>query len=133
MARQRINEGAAMTPLERRQKSDTDRLARGEHRLTCWLTAEGNASLIYLLKMRDFAGVQRGDKTVAVSAALEYLAKANGMDDEDMMNILKAIPRTRLPKEPELSPERTAIVERRKQRRETAKGIMPDPNKPWKK
>jgi len=44
MVRLRIND-EPMTPAERRRRSDAERAARGEQRVTAWLTAEASAAL----------------------------------------------------------------------------------------
>jgi hypothetical protein len=89
MARQRIYEDA-MTPLERRQKSDADRKARGEQRMTAWLDVDAHAALRYLCERHTKAG-ERADVGAIASAALVALAQSEGMGERKHVMLKRAI------------------------------------------
>jgi hypothetical protein len=89
MSRQRIYD-EAMTPLQRRQKSDADRKARGESRLTAWLSPEANAALRFMLEQQEKAG-ERADVAAIVSEALVWVAQAQGMSERKHGMLKKAI------------------------------------------
>jgi hypothetical protein len=62
-----------MTDVQRRQKSDADRKARGEYRLNQWISAETKAALDSLVGPNP----ERGAIAEAVSVALTQLAERN--------------------------------------------------------
>jgi hypothetical protein len=89
MSRQRIYD-EAMTPAQRRQKSDADRKARGEHRLTAWLGADAHAALYFLCERHTKTG-ERSDIGAIVSAAIVAAAEAEGMSERRLGSLKKAI------------------------------------------
>jgi hypothetical protein len=89
MVRKRIYD-EAMTPLQRRQKNDSDRRARGEKRVTGWLDVDSHAALRFMLELRG-ESIEYGDVQRVINGALVYLARANGMTDERAAGITQNI------------------------------------------
>ena len=91
MARLRIYD-EAMTPLQRRQRSDADRKARGEHRLTVWLDVNANAALKYLIERDGKLNTgEHAEISGLVGAALVLMAQAEGMTERKQGNLKRAI------------------------------------------
>lgn len=73
MARKPIEPQAPMTPAARRRKSDADKAARGELRLTSWISKEAAYALYKLTGGSDERGVIKAAVEQALIAAAESI------------------------------------------------------------